>query len=195
MKYEVTSLNTKKTLAASLKKLMEQEPFSKITISQIVADCGVNRKTFYYHFNDIYDLLKWMLDQEAVEIVKQFDLLLDFEDTVNFVMDYVEQNKHILNCAFDSIGQEGLKRFLHADFNETVSTMINHSAKTAKITLPEDFRDFLAKLYTEAVVGILVDWITDKDRLNREKTLTYLSLIFNSAFPSVLKNADDYFKS
>lgn len=48
MRHEVTTLNTKKELAASLKRFMEKKPLSKITVSGIIADCGVNRKTFYY---------------------------------------------------------------------------------------------------------------------------------------------------
>ncbi len=62
MKHEITALNTKKALAASLKRCMEKKPLSKITVSELIADCGVNRKTFYYHFEDIYGLLKWMLE-------------------------------------------------------------------------------------------------------------------------------------
>ena len=64
MKHEITTFNTKKTIAASLKKFMEKKPLSKITVSEIVADCQINRKTFYYHFENIQDLLKWMLEQE-----------------------------------------------------------------------------------------------------------------------------------
>ena len=41
---------------------MEKKPLSKITVSEIIADCNVNRRTFYYHFDDIYALLKWVLD-------------------------------------------------------------------------------------------------------------------------------------
>jgi len=40
-------------LADSLKKAMKSKPVSKVTISEIIADCNVNRKTFYYHFEDI----------------------------------------------------------------------------------------------------------------------------------------------
>ena len=63
MKYEITSFNTKKSLAESLKKAMKSKTLSKITVSEIILDCGVNRKTFYYHFENIYALLKWMLEQ------------------------------------------------------------------------------------------------------------------------------------
>ena len=44
MKHEVTTLNTKKTLSASLKKCMERKPLSKITVTDIVNECGFNRK-------------------------------------------------------------------------------------------------------------------------------------------------------
>ena len=89
MKHEEITMQTKKEFAASLKKLMEKKPLSKITVSEIAQDCDVNRKTFYYHFEDIYDLLQWMLEQEAVEVVKQFDLMVDYEEAITFVLDYV----------------------------------------------------------------------------------------------------------
>ena len=53
LKHEITALNTKKTLANSLKKFMGIKPLSKITITEIISDCGLNRKTFYYHFEDM----------------------------------------------------------------------------------------------------------------------------------------------
>ena len=108
MKQDQKTLNTKKALAASLKKFMKQKPLSKITVSQLISDCNVNRKTFYYHFEDIYDLLKWTLEEEAIEVVKQYDLLVDYPEVITFVMDYVEENQHILNCAYDSLGREVL---------------------------------------------------------------------------------------
>ena len=50
----------------------------------------MNRKTFYYHFEDIYALLHWMLQEEAIEVVRNFDLLVDYEDAIIFVVDYIE---------------------------------------------------------------------------------------------------------
>ena len=87
MKYEATSLNTKNLLSGALKKTMKGKPLSKITVSMIVSECGVNRNTFYYHFDDIYDLLKWTLEQEAVEVVKNFDLLVNPEEAISFIID------------------------------------------------------------------------------------------------------------
>ena len=56
---------TKRALEASLKNLLLQKPLSKITISDITEDCGINRMTFYYHFKDIYDLVEWSCQEDA----------------------------------------------------------------------------------------------------------------------------------
>lgn len=61
-----------KMFSAALKSAMKNKTLSKITVSEIIQTCRVNRKTFYYHFQDIYELLKWTLEQEAVEVVKNF---------------------------------------------------------------------------------------------------------------------------
>ena len=47
---------TKRALEDSLKHLLLKKPVNKITINDITEDCGVNRATFYYHFQDIYAL-------------------------------------------------------------------------------------------------------------------------------------------
>ena len=82
---------------------MTLKSLNKITVTDIIKDCNVNRKTFYYHFEDIYDLLKWILEQEAVEVVKKFDLMIAYKEAIIFVMNYIESNAHILACAYDSL--------------------------------------------------------------------------------------------
>ncbi|MGN0631523.1 MAG: TetR/AcrR family transcriptional regulator C-terminal domain-containing protein, partial [Ruminococcus sp.] len=174
MKHEVTTLNTKKLIAASLKKFMERKPLSKITVSEIVADCGINRKTFYYHFEDIQALLKWMLEQEAVEVIKNFDLLLDYEDAINFVLDYVEENKHILNCVCDSMGRDELKRFFYNDFLGIMITIVTQLEEMLGISTDDDFRNFLCDFYTEALAAKLIEVIRTKQPYDREKLIGYI---------------------
>ena len=189
MKHEVTSLNTKKTLAASLKKFMNKKPLSKITVSEIVADCKVNRKTFYYHFEDIYALLKWMLEEEAIEVVKNFDLIVDYEEAMIFVIDYVNENQHILSCAYDSMGREEMKRFFYADLIGVMEKVIDGAEKEYDCKMQEDYKKFVCNFYTEAITGMLIDWLKDKSVRDKEKTINYLSNIFRSSLGDVIKNA------
>lgn len=157
MKYEIVSLNTKKMLSNALKDAMKSKPLSKITVSEIVGACGVNRKTFYYHFQDIYDLLKWTLEQEAIEVVRSFDLLVDAEDAISFVIDYVEANQHILNCAYDSMGRDEMRRFFYADCIEIISGVIDRAEAHDNLHVDPQFKRFLAEFYTEAMAGMLIN--------------------------------------
>ena len=101
---------TRKAIMDSFVKLLNERPLHRITVKNIVEDCGVNRNSFYYHFEDIYGLLKWILEQEAFEVVKQFDLLVNYRDAFDFAINYVEQNSFFLNCIYDSVGRDELKR-------------------------------------------------------------------------------------
>lgn len=154
---------------------MQKKSFSKITVSEIIADCGLNRKTFYYHFEDIYALLKWIFDHEAVEVVKHFDLTIDYEEAILFVMDYVEKNDYLINCAFDSIGREKMKHFFYADFIQLTSSIIDSAQKEAGSHLDPEYKNFLCQFYTEALASILIDWIRNRETRNRTRTIQFVS--------------------
>ena len=61
---------TKKALADALKELMDTKPFHKISVSDICERCQMNRKSFYYHFKDKYDLMNWIYDTEFIGVAK-----------------------------------------------------------------------------------------------------------------------------
>lgn len=187
MKHEVTSLNTKKLLAASLRKQMEKKPFSKITVSEIVKDCGVNRKTFYYHFEDIYALLKWMLEQDAVQVLHGFSLLQDYRDAILFVLDYVEKNQTIINCIYNSVGLDDLRRFFYDDFFDVMDKLIREVEHDAGLTLPKDFRKFLCQFYTSSLAGLLLDVIQGKVTLTHQEVVDNLSQIFRFSLTRIIQ--------
>lgn len=189
MKHEEISLNTKKALAESLKLAMKKKPFQKITVSELIHDCDVNRKTFYYHFEDIYALLKWTFEQEAIEIVKHFNLLVDYEEAINFVMDYVESNEYIIQCAYDSIGRDELKRFFSADFMEIVVSIIDGAENEAGKELETGYKEFLSLFYMEAIAGILIEWIKDRNKTNREVIIRYISTTIRDSLIAIVNNS------
>ena len=78
---------TKKGLAVSLKKLLSKKELSKITISNITDECGVNRQTFYYHFKDIYDLLEWIYKNEVIDEIDNKDE--DWQQRFLYIFKYV----------------------------------------------------------------------------------------------------------
>lgn len=189
MEQDELSLNTEKALSEALKQTMKRKPLQKITVSELTEQCGLNRKTFYYHFEDIYDLLKRTFEQEAIEVVKHFDLLVDSEAAIAFVMDYVEENKYILNCAYDSIGRDELKRFFCADFSEIVMSIITEAERFSGKELDTEYRNFLCDFYVEAASGILVNWIKARKTLDRAFIIRCISDTIRNSLMGILNNS------
>lgn len=58
----------KTAIVASFLKLVNSEPLDKITVTAVVEDCGISRQTFYYHFNDIEEMLRWSFETDTQQI-------------------------------------------------------------------------------------------------------------------------------
>lgn len=195
MKHETISLNTKKMLAAALKKLLEIKPLSKVTISEIITECQVNRKTFYYHFENIYALLRWMLKQEAIEVVEQMNLITEYEEAIYFVIDYVDRNKVVLKNIYHSMGKDELSQFFHHDFIELFLSIIESAAQKEQVTVTQEFKELLGRFYTGAVVSLILEWIDGKSVHDRDKSVQYISLILHNSITNILKAADSNYKA
>ena len=73
---------TKQAMATAFKELLQEQPFEKISVSDICDRCHMNRKSFYYHFRDKFDLANWIFDTEFMEVTRNNDIDVE-ADTVN----------------------------------------------------------------------------------------------------------------
>ena len=60
----------------SVLRLLEVRPLNKITVKDIVDECGINRNTFYYHFEDISSLIEAIIIDEVDRVMKITDDIL-----------------------------------------------------------------------------------------------------------------------
>lgn len=75
---------TKKALADAMKQLMKEKTFEKISVTDICERCSMNRKSFYYHFKDKYDLVNWIFYTEFISMagLRQFSSAWDLLEAV-----------------------------------------------------------------------------------------------------------------
>ena len=187
MKHEEISLRTRQQLSHALKRAMEKKPLIRVSVSELVRSCGMNRNTFYYHFVDIYDLLKWTLEQEAVNTVSQIDLLTNTEQALRHVLDYAEANREFILCAYDSMGREQIKRFLHDGFIRMTRAAIDEGEKELGLQVDDDFKQFTATFFTEAYAEIVIGWLRRNDRSDREQLLQNMLLASRTSIPAMLR--------
>ncbi len=151
------SLMTKKELAASLKKLMEKTSLEKITVKDVVTDCGVNRQTFYYHFQDIYDLLGWIYKTEALGAIADYKTYETWQHGFLKIFQYVSKNKTFCMNTYHSLGRDHLEVFLLSVTVDLLTGVVDELSEGTNIS-PED-KKFIANFYSYAFIGLLLVWL------------------------------------
>ena len=129
---------TKRALEASLKKLLLRKPLNKITINDITEDCGVNRMTFYYHFKDIYDLVDWILVEDATEALEK-----------------VQANRVLVLNVYRSISREQVEQYLY----KMLDPLLRMFIECENIPVQEEDKQFIIDFYKYGFVGMVLEWI------------------------------------
>ncbi len=102
-------------------------------------------------------------------------------------MDYIDENKRIINCAYDSIGHIEMKHFFYDDLIGVMTATIDNGERQLGISVNQEFKDFLSAFYTEALVGTMMSWIQNRHTQNREQVIQDTLLICRTTIPLLLK--------
>ena len=155
------SEHTKRQLADALRHKLAVKPLQKITIRELVEECGLNRQTFYYHFKDIYDLLRWLFAYDGEQLVKSRLTAESWEEALLLVLRYLEDNRQMCLGILSSVEHEYLRRFLYNDVEPTISELVEDLSDG--MAVPRKFRNFLTHYYTLSIATLIVTWLIDPD--------------------------------
>jgi probable dihydroxyacetone kinase regulator len=146
---------TKQLIADTLKKLMMNISLDKITVQDIVKACGLNRKTFYYHFKDKQDLVCWIFDSEFAELT---DLNQD-NSVFDELVEHLYKNREFYVAALSSNVQNNLnEHFFKIIFD---SNMIKIKEALGSSELGTDEINLIANFFSNGIVGSITQWTKD----------------------------------
>ena len=163
---------TKEMLAESLMKLLARRTLDKITIQDIVDDCGYNRQTFYYHFHDIYDLIDWIFAAQTQELIEKCRACGSLDVGVEAVIAYMRENRRLILNILRSVNGEKLLDNLYRSAQSIVlSALENHPGVQE---LSAEYREPVAEAFKYALAGLLIDWMRagiPEDLVNKVHTM------------------------
>lgn len=175
---------TKKAIAASLKKQLETKTLSKITVSDITNDCGINRHTFYYHFQDIYDLIEWIYKSETEKVLQEHDTYDSWQEGVRALFQYAIENKRFVKNTYHSISKEYLIEHLYQVTYNLLIHVVEEQAQN--IHVDTKHKEFIANFYKYAFVGMAIDWIDNGMKDDYDDIINDLSILIEGDFHKAL---------
>ena len=148
---------TKRLLAASLKRLLSGKTLDCITIQDITDDAEVSRKTFYYHFQDIYDLLSWMLREELRRVISLPITQENAWEQIGSILTYMLQNRMLMLNVYHSVQREVLEKEISTQLQPIIEGLFDSVPGSER--LAADDRRFLVDIYVFGICGLTLHWI------------------------------------
>ena len=162
---------TTQALSNALKELLEEQSFEKISVSDICERCLMNRKSFYYHFKDKYDLVNWIFDTEFVEVNQVNTLYIQdenysFDDrwkNIEITCNYFYENRTFYRRVLKVDGQNSFvshfREFIHPLLRLRVEDLLGMH------DVPELVYDFVV----DGVIWAIKRWLLDKNCVSTEE--------------------------
>lgn len=180
---------TKHALADSLKRLMAKKPLPKITIADITEDCGINRMTFYYHFQDIYDLIDWICREEAAQAMNGKWSYETWQEGLTSVVRAVVENRVFVEGVYRSVRREQLEAYLFDAIYSLLISVIDEISEGSLIS--QESKEYVANFYKYAFAGILMAWVKNGFRESPEALVGQIAGMARGQLRAALRNMQE----
>lgn len=142
----------------SFLKMLKERPLKSITVSDIVEDCSINRKTFYYYYADLYDLAADYYTTSIGEIAKQYPTTgIEWVEGLKAVLRMFQENKKITLNIYKSMDYIVLEDILFQAVNEYSQAYIERKSDGKNISDMD--KKYISQFITSAIAGSILRWI------------------------------------
>ena len=147
----------KEALATALKKLLEKQPLSKISVKYITDYCNISRNTFYYHFQDIPSLLEEIIVEMTAKVIENLPEESTFEEKVTAALQEINLNKRMIYHIYGSSNREFYEKQLMKICEHVTRTYIRSREYSERVD-SKDLEFVISYLKCE-LFGQLIDWL------------------------------------
>lgn len=176
--------STKSALADALRQMMEVKPIAKITVKDLVDICNVNRQTFYYHFDDVYDLLEWVFEEDANRVLPKEVVYEHWQEDVMFFFQYLYENASFTLNVYHSGSRLYMLRYLKGRLESCIRSFADIVSEGMNID-KQDY-DFVIEFYSNGIIGLITQWLDLEMRVPKVITKERLLRVLDNSVENMM---------
>lgn len=150
--------STRGLIMESLMKLLDERPMNRVTVKDIVEDCGINRNTFYYHFAGMPELVEAIVREEAELIMQEYHGISSLQECLDTAMNVCVNHKRALLNIYNSANRDIYERYL-LEISEYVVRAFVANTLSGKVLNDED-REAIIMGYKCECFGLVINWLS-----------------------------------
>lgn len=166
---------TKKAIKDAFWKLLAEQPLSQISVRDIVEECGINRNSFYYHFQDIPSLVEEIVMEAADALIQKYPSISSVDEAVEVAFRFTLENKKAVLHICNSINRSIYERYLMQICEYVITTYFDTVFGQEDIA-PSDRAAMILFVKCE-LFGLSIDWINTgmpEDALGKLKQILFI---------------------
>ncbi len=175
---------TKQAIRQAYMELLEEKPFDKVTVKDIVMRCELNRNTFYYYYRDIYDVLEDIFAEEREHLKQQLSGEGSFYEAYKAAFAIILQHKSAVLHLAKSRHEDILMNYLINVVRDFVRPFVEYRAKDAHLS-EWDIR-YIISFYSCAIIDYTHHWIQEGMTEDGEELLLRLSDTFELTIETLI---------
>ncbi len=178
---------TKNAISDAFFRIAAQKPPEKITVKDIVEECGVTRNTFYYYFRDVYDVIEdaFLTIAAGIEHAGPEERL---ENTLTGFADFLYRNRAAMRRICDSIGSDTVASYLSRAVDQTIRSVVKTAA--AGMEVQETDIRLITSFFRESLLGLLLGWLQSDAQSHPLDLLKRVAELDEGVLPLLLSNAE-----
>lgn len=126
--------SAKKAIRDSFLKLLNEKPLNQITIRDIVDDCGINRNTFYYYYQDLPELVETIINEEADRMIAQHPSISSLEECLEAILDFAMENRKALLHIYNSVSRSIFEQYQWRICRHTVTAYVDRALAGRRVS-------------------------------------------------------------
>lgn len=182
-KKDIRVLRTKRYLAQALFKLLETEPYEKISVMDICEKALVHRATFYNHFESKDQLLEYAIAEFKDTLVNSAVKKETFShpremylSLIDKVIDFVEENKKNILLILKHNSFEKAAGFIVATVKKSLDYLIGRNQYKENSAIP---KDILIDFLSGGITNIGLNWLISSNPYSKEDLKRYFELFLS----------------
>lgn len=178
--------DVKREITETLLRLLEKKSLEKITVKELVTLCGISRQTFYYHFEDVLDVVDWWTRQGAQHLMEESLRTDDPRKALRLFVDYTAEHRQTLQHLLASRWREQLERRLVQVFTTHLQDMLHRMHPNLAMS-PANEEAFLT-FYACGISGLLMEQQVRTDAEKEALVNQLYWLLFQNPWGHILRS-------
>lgn len=178
---------TKQAMKAAFMKLLNEKPFEKIKVKDIVEECQCNRNTFYYYYQDIYALLEELMAEELERAMSRTNDFENWQDGLIAGTRFLLENKRAVYHLYNSSGREEIERYIFRVSDRIIRAYVKQQSEG--LTITELDERIIVSFYVHAIVGMFREWLDGRMKVDAETVIHRIGQLLEGNMRRVCERA------